>query len=75
MSKELVKEALGIEANKHIYDLRPRYVLDDYVELMALARDADMPVNVLQRVITKMFLRESREQSRDAVLKSIRTVT
>ena len=75
MSKELVKEALGIKPTKHEYDMRPRYQLAEYMEIMEIARDTGIPPNVVLRAMTKLFLRQAQDVSREQMLESIKTIT
>lgn len=76
MSKELVKEALGLSSKKHEYDMRPRYQLDTYVEIMEIARDLDLPPNTVLRAMTKLYLKNAKEQGRELMLSAIKkTIT
>lgn len=75
MSKELVKEALGISSKNHEYDMRPRYQLDDYIQIMEISRDTGIAPNVVLRAMTKLYLRQAKEQSRDTMLKAIKTIS
>jgi hypothetical protein len=75
MSKELVKEALGMSKKNHEYDMRPRFRLDEYVEIMEMARDTGIPPNVVLRAMTKLYLRQAKDSSRETVLNAIKTIT
>lgn len=71
MSKELIKEAIGIEPSGHIYDMRPRYDADTYIEILNLSKELDIKPNVLLRLITKLQLEAMREAGREIVVRSI----
>lgn len=71
MSKELIKDAVGILPGGHEYDMRPRYDADTYIELLNLSKELDIKPNVLLRLLTKLQLEQMREQGRETVLKSI----
>lgn len=71
MSKELIKDAIGILPGGHEYDMRPRYDADTYIELLNLSKELDIKPNVLLRLLTKLQLEQMREQGRETVLRSI----
>ena len=71
MSKELIKEAIGILPGGHEYDMRPRYDADTYIEILNLSKEMDIKPNVLLRLLTKLQLERLREESRETVIKSI----
>lgn len=74
MSKELVKEALGISSRLHEYDMRPRYRLDDYIQIMEISRDTGIAPNVVLRAMTKLYLAQAKTQSRETMLATIKTI-
>lgn len=71
MSKELIKEAMGILPGGHEYDMRPRYDADTYIEILNLSKEMDIKPNVLLRLMTKLQLEQMREHGRETVIKSI----
>lgn len=75
MSKEMIKEALGMTRRLHEYDMRPCFRLDEYVEIMEMARDTGIPPNVVLRAMTKLYLRQAKESSRETVLNAIKTIS
>lgn len=74
MSKELIKEALGLSTKRHEYDMRPRFQLDTYAKILEISRDTGIPQNIVLRAMTKLFLEEMEQKSRDQVLASIKNV-
>jgi hypothetical protein len=71
MSKELIKEAIGLRPEGHIYDMRPRYDVDTYIEILRISKETGIKPNVVIRIATKLMFGEMREQGRDAVIKAI----
>lgn len=71
MSKELIKEAMGIQPGGHAYDMRPRYDADTYIEILNLSKEMDIKPNTLLRLLTKLQFEQMREQGRETVIKSI----
>jgi len=71
MSKELIKEVIGILPGGHEYDMRPRYDANTYIEILNLSKEMDIKPNVLLRLLTKLQLERLREESRETVIKSI----
>lgn len=66
MSKELIKEALGITHGGREYDMRPRFDADTYIKILKISKQIDMKPNPTLRALAILAIRMLEEESSES---------
>lgn len=62
MEKGQVKELYGLGDKKHQYDMRPRFDLETYIDVLRIADENGIKPNPLIRAIVKCWLMENKDK-------------